>query len=150
VTEAVLGRILRDRGQLTLVLDQLDNAFDMKAQGTGPLIDKLISGADKDTVNFINVEAKGKTWEPQPFKLFLPMVLVKIGGLPSAALEDRCITIRMHPATPEEAARLGSYTDAMLARDIGRLMHGQTAKKPEGTVHARALLPSMMKYREEE
>src|SRR5262249_9058245 len=47
VTGPLLGRIRKEYpGGLMLALDQLDNAFDMNAQGTGALLDKLIRGAD--------------------------------------------------------------------------------------------------------
>jgi len=43
VTGPLLGRIRNEYpGGLMLALDQLDNAFDMNAQGTGALLDKLI------------------------------------------------------------------------------------------------------------
>jgi Protein of unknown function (DUF3631) len=141
VTHAFLARIRKENpGGLTLVLDQQDNAFDMKAQGTGPLIDKLIATADKGSKAGINTEVKGQGWKPEGFDLFVPMVLVKIGGLPSRALQSRCITIQMHPATAEEAKRLAGYTDAMLARDVarltaaryGRLLHRTMAERAEG------------------
>ena len=141
VTDAFLARIRQENpGGLTLVLDQLDNAFDMKAQGTAPLIDKLIAGADKGSKAGINTEVKGKGWEPSTFDMFLPLALVKIGDLPSRALQSRCITIQMHPATAEEAKRLANYKDAMMDRDIERLIAARYGR----------LLPRIMAQREEE
>src|SRR5262245_42851541 len=87
------------------------------------------------------------------------MLLVKIGDLPSAALNSRAITLQMHPATAEEDKQLQQYTAAMLHRDINRLVLPQRlppamvrrqvvpeGKQPRALMPA--LLPSMMKHRE--
>jgi hypothetical protein len=161
VTAPLLGRIRKEYpGGLMLALDQLDNAFDMKAQGTGALLDKLIGGADRGSKQTILVQTD-HGWAPESFDLSFPMLLVKIGDLPSAALNSRAITIQMYPATAEEDKQLQQYTLAMLHRDINRVVLPQRlppamvkrqvvpeGKQPRALMPA--LLPSMMKRLESE
>jgi len=138
VTAPFLARLRVDNpGGLTLVLDQQDNAFDMKVAGTAHLIDKLIATADKGSRAGITTEVKGKGWKSEGFDLFLPIALAKIGGLPSGALQSRCITIQMHPATAEEAKKLATYTDKMMERDIAQLTAAKFGRLLQRTMEAR-------------
>jgi hypothetical protein len=151
VTGPLLGRIRKEYpGGLMLALDQLDNAFDMKAQGTGALLDKIIAGADRGSKQAILVQG-GSGWVSELFDLSFPMVLVKIGDLPSAALNSRCILIQMHPATEKQDRELQRYTTAMLNRDIGRLVRPQMLKPamlkaqvlPKGK-QPKAIMPALL------
>ena len=101
-----LGRVRREKGpDLTITLDQLDNQFDENAATTGPLIDRLIAGAERGSKIGLSEKINGN-WTPVEVDISFPMALAKISVLPSAALRSRCIIIQMHPATAEEAAKL--------------------------------------------
>src|SRR5262249_14521851 len=156
VTGPLLGRIRKEYpGGVMLALDQLDNAFDMNAQGPGALLDKLIGGADRGSKKAVLGQTqRGRA--PELVDRSFPISVVKIGDLPSAALNSRAITIQMYPATAEEDKQLQQYTAAMLHRDINRLVLPQRlppamvkrqvvpeGKQPQALIAA--LLPSMMK-----
>jgi Protein of unknown function (DUF3631) len=107
VTVAALGRLKNKYGsKLTLALDQLDNALDLGASETGAMLDRLISGADRNSKQVLTEKNADGRFEPVEYDLFYPMALTKIGSLPSPALRSRCIVIQMHPATAPEAAEL--------------------------------------------
>jgi Protein of unknown function (DUF3631) len=100
---ATLGRLRKTLGSaITVTFDQLDNSMDVKAPGTGTMLDILMSGAHRSKKQILLVQRNGD-WEPEQFDLSFPMGLGKIDDLPSPALRSRCITIRMHPATKLQA-----------------------------------------------
>ena len=105
-TVSHLGRVREEKGpDLTITLDQLDNAMDQNAASTGPMIDRLIAGADRGSKIGFSEKVNGR-WTPVEVEISFPMALAKIGALPSGALRSRCIIIQMHPATATEAEQL--------------------------------------------
>ncbi len=124
-----LGRVRKEKGPaLTITLDQLDNTFDQNATSTGPMIDRLIAGADRGSKFGLSETINGQ-WKPVEYEISFPMALAKIGALPSAALRSRCIIIQMHPATASEAEWLSIHSKGrshenirpLLAKIMGRL-----------------------------
>jgi hypothetical protein len=111
ITVAYLTSVTK-QGTPTLVADQLDNSI--SKQKSGDLLDALIGGAERGAQYGLTQLAKDEKGvekrEAVELDFFFPVALGKIGDLPDRALNDRCITIRMHPPTPEEDARL--YTTA--------------------------------------
>jgi hypothetical protein len=133
-----LGRVRTEKGEnLTITLDQLDNAFDLNATTTGPMIDRLIAGADRGAKIGFSEKINGR-WTPVEGEISYPMALAKIGALPSAALRSRCIVIQMHPATPAEARQLSTHSKgrsdenirALLAKVMGPLASELATAKP--------------------
>jgi hypothetical protein len=133
-----LGRVRTEKGpDLTITLDQLDNAFDQNASGTGPMIDRLIAGADRGSKIGLSEKINGR-WTPVEYEISFPMALAKIGALPNAALRSRCIVIQMHPATAAEAQQLSTHSKGrsdehirpLLAKIVGRLRPELAAAKP--------------------
>jgi hypothetical protein len=97
-SEAYLGRLKDTKGpRLTVALDQLDNAL-ARATSTGPMIDRLISGADRGSQQGL-VEKRGDgSLTTTELDLFYPMALGKIGVLPSIRREfDRVDHPRIVP-----------------------------------------------------
>lgn len=130
VTTAYLARLTKgEEGKPkppkpTLVLDQLDNSI--HKQKTGELIDSLCAGGEKGALYGLTEIVKGEKGqeqrEPVDLDLFYPVALGKIGDLPDRALADRCITLRMHPATEAEDARLAREATGEVSEVVqGRL-----------------------------
>jgi hypothetical protein len=151
VTDAYLGRLKEDHPHgLTVVLDQLDNAFDMKAAGTASMIDRLIAGADRGAKQGVLMEEKGQGWKPQRLAIDFPAVLVKIGmTLPSKALWSRCILIPMYPATAEDHFLPAAVVEKRIARLV-RPQQPPKGRQGEPRTFLPALLPTAMRQREKE
>ena len=128
----VSGNRLKDQvgTDLTVILDQLDNAFNIQSPSTGHMIDRLIAGADRGSKQGLVEKVDGQ-FKPLEFDLSYPMALGMIGVPPSSALISRCITIQMHPASSFDAAQLG-------ARAIG---HADTGIKLSLSKVLKALEP---------
>jgi hypothetical protein len=135
VTDSVLARMVETFGPRTTAFDQLDNAFDLKVSGIPQMVDRLISGADRGSKALINVQ-HGKDWEPTEFDLFFPTAMAMIGDtLPSAALQTRCIVIRMFPTTTEQdkalqRARKDAGREIAVKKGLPTLIAAREAEYP--------------------
>jgi hypothetical protein len=145
ISKAALGRLKDDYGSgLMVALDQLDNALDRRALETGPMLDRLISGADRGAKQVLVEKRPDGALKTEPHDLFYPMALGKIGGLPDVALRSRAIVIRMHPATPEEAAQLSQRAKGTVGENIKPLLTKVLALHCSDIAAAKPAVPSQL------
>jgi hypothetical protein len=107
---------------LSLRTGALTHALDTRATSTGPMIDRLISGADRGSQQGLVEKRKDGSFQTTELDLFYPMASGKIGGLPSEALRSRCIVIQMHPATAEEAEQLSKHSQGEAGANVRPLL----------------------------
>ncbi len=142
VSEAYLGRLKDDKGEkLMVALDQLDNAFDARSTSAGPMIDRLIAGADRGAKQGL-VEKIDGGFKPVDYDLFYPMALGKIGVLPSPALRSRCIVIQMHPASVAEAEELLKHSKGQANPNIRPLLMKVMSGRAEELAAANPTIPT--------
>jgi len=106
------------------------------------MLDRLISGADRDTKQMLADRRPDGNFEPAEYDLFFPMALGKIGTLPSPALRSRCIVIQMHPATAEEAAILGNQAKGQADPNIRPLLARVVKAVEADIVAAKPAIPT--------
>ncbi len=141
-TEAALGRLKEHvGGAVTVVLDQLDHALNLKANATGPMLDRLIAGADRGAKQLVTGPQE-QGLKPIKFDLFYPVALAKIGTLPSAALMSRCIVIRMHPASKTEADTLRRTSKGAADENVRSLVRSAMDQHGEEFANAKPEVPA--------
>lgn len=100
-TEASLARAKPPHGRLTVALDQMDNSL---MKDNGAMIDTLCASRERDKKSMLSeINIETSNWEVTYRDLFYPIAVGKIGDLPDRALNDRCLHVRLHPATEEES-----------------------------------------------
>ena len=100
---AIYRGIVEDGVRRTLVLDEVDAVFTAKGSEQAEALRQVLNAGTRRGATVIR--CNGNTGKNETFDPFGPKVLGGIADVP-ATLADRCITIPMTRATPEQVAEL--------------------------------------------